>query len=145
MKKISKQLTFVYVFLVAIALAIVALYEFGVLESGVLADSKQTEFVAMTTMELTSLAAAFIGLRLFKFRMIHAQLVKYKESAMLKWGLLRLLILEVPMVVNTYLYYMYMNPTFGYLAIILLLTLPFVMPTESRCIAETTEEETTEE
>ena len=144
MKKISKQLTFVYILLLAIALAIVALYEFGVLESGVLADSKQTEFVALTVMELTSLAAAFIGLRLFKFRMIHNELVTNEEPAMLKWGLLRLLILEVPMIVNTYLYYIYMNTTFGYLAIILLLCLPFVMPTESRCLAETTEEETTE-
>ena len=144
MKKISKQLTFVYILLLAIALAIVALYEFGVLESGVLADSKQTEFVALTVMELTSLAAAFIGLRLFKFRMIHNELVTNEEPAMLKWGLLRLLILEVPMVVNTYLYYIYMNTTFGYLAIILLLCLPFVMPTESRCLAETSEEETTE-
>ncbi len=144
MKKISKQLTFVYILLAAIALAIVALYEFGVLESGVLADSKQTEFVALTVMELTSLAAAFIGLRLFKFRMIHNELVTNEEPAMLKWGLLRLLILEVPMVVNTYLYYIYMNTTFGYLAIILLLCLPFVMPTESRCLAETSEEKTTE-
>ena len=144
MKKISKQLTFLYILLLAIALAIVALYEFGVLESGVLADSKQTEFVALTVMELTSLAAAFIGLRLFKFRMIHNELVTNEEPAMLKWGLLRLLILEVPMVVNTYLYYIYMNTTFGYLAIILLLCLPFVMPTESRCLAETSEEETTE-
>ena len=144
MKKISKQLTFVYILLAAIALAIVALYEFGVLESGVLADSKQTEFVALTVMELTSLASAFIGLRLFKFRMIHNELVTNEEPAMLKWGLLRLLILEVPMVVNTYLYYIYMNTTFGYLAIILLLCLPFVMPTESRCLAETSEEETTE-
>lgn len=144
MKKISKQLTFFYILLAAIALAIVALYEFGVLESGVLADSKQTEFVALTVMELTSLAAAFIGLRLFRFRMIHNELVTNEEPAMLKWGLLRLLILEVPMVVNTYLYYIYMNTTFGYLAIILLLCLPFVMPTESRCLAETTEEETTE-
>ena len=144
MKIISKQLTFVYILLLAIALAIVALYEFGVLESGVLADSKQTEFVALTVMELTSLAAAFIGLRLFKFRMIHNELVTNEEPAMLKWGLLRLLILEVPMVVNTYLYYIYMNTTFGYLAIILLLCLPFVMPTESRCLAETTEEEMTE-
>lgn len=144
MKKISKQLTFVYILLAAIALAIVALYEFGVLESGVLADSKQTEFVALTVMELTSLAAAFIGLRLFKFRMIHNELVTNEEPAMLKWGLLRLLILEVPMIANTYLYYIYMNTTFGYLAIILLLCLPFVMPTESRCLAETSEEETTE-
>ena len=139
MKKISKQLTFVYVLLVAVALAIVAIYELGLLESGVLADSKQTEFVAMTVMELTSIGAAFLGLRLFKFHMIHDELVCLKESAMLKWGMLRLLILEVPMVVNTYLYYMYMNATFGYLAIILLLTLPFVMPTESRCIDETSE------
>ena len=59
---------------------------------------------------------------------------------MLMWGMLRLLVLEVPMVVNTYLYYMFMNPTFGYLAIILLLCLPFVMPTVGRCIDETTEE-----
>ncbi len=139
MKKISKQLTFVYVVLVAVALAIVAIYELGLLESGVLADSKQTEFVAMTVMELTSIGAAFLGLRLFKFHMIHDELVCLKESAMLKWGMLRLLILEVPMVVNTYLYYMYMNATFGYLAIILLLTLPFVRPSESRCIDETRE------
>ena len=141
MKKVSKQLTFVYVLLVVVALAIVALYEFDVLESGVLADSKDTEFIAMTIMELTSLAAAFLGLRLFKFRMIHAELVTRKESAMLKWGMLRLLMLEIPMVCNTYLYYIYMNPTFGYLAIILLLCLPFVFPSESRCIAETTEVE----
>ena len=141
MKKVSKQLMVIYVLLVAVALGLVALYEFDVLESGTLADSKQTEFVAMTCMELTTLVAAFLGLRLFKFPMIHKQLVTDQEPAMLKWGILRLLVLEVPMVSNTYLYYLYMNPTFGYLAIILLLCLPFVFPSESRCIAETTEEE----
>ena len=141
MKKISKLLMLIYVLLVAVTLVIVALYECVALESGVLADSKQTEFVAMTIMELTTLVAAFLGLRLFKFPKIHADLVTRKEPAMLKWGILRLLVLEVPMVVNTYLYYMYMNPTFGYLAIILLLCLPFVFPSESRCIDETTEAE----
>ena len=140
MKKVSKLLTLVFVSLVAVALALVALYESGVLESGALADSKQTEFVAMTAMELTTLVAAFLGLRLFKFPKIHADLITRKEPAMLMWGMLRLLVLEVPMVVNTYLYYMFMNPTFGYLAIILLLCLPFVMPTVGRCIDETTEE-----
>ena len=120
---------------------IIVLYESGVLESGVLVDSKQTEFLAMTGMELTSLTGAFLGLRLFKFQKIHDALVTLKEPALLKWGMLRLLILEVPMVSNTYLYYMYMNTTFGYLAIILLLCLPFVFPSLSRCIAETTEED----
>ena len=144
MKKVSKTLMLIYVLLIAITLAIVALYELNVLESGVLADSKQTEFVAMTAMELTTLCAAFLGLRLFKFPKIHSDLVTNEEPAVLKWGILRLLILEVPMVVNTYLYYMYMNTTFGYLAIILLLCLPFVFPSLNRCIAETTEEEQTE-
>ena len=138
MEKVSKQLTFVYVLLVAVALAIVALNEFGIMESGTLADSKDSEFLAMSAMELTTLAAAFLGLRLFKFPKIHTELVTRKEPAMLKWGMLRLLVLEVPMVCNTYLYYMYMNPTFGYLAIILLLCLPFVFPSLNRCIDETT-------
>jgi len=141
MKKVSIQLMLVYVLLVAVALAMVALYEFGVLESGVLADSKQTEFVAMTITELATLVAAFLGLRLFKFPKIHADLITRKEPAMLMWGMLRLLVLEVPIVSNTYLYYIYMNPTFGYLAIILFLCLPFVFPSENRCIAETTEAE----
>ena len=141
MKQVSKQLMLVYTLLVAVALVIVLLYELDVLEAGTLVDSKQTEFVAMTTMELTSLAAAFLGLRLFKFPRIHESLVTQKEPALLKWGMLRLLVLEVPMVSNTYLYYIYMNTTFGYLAIILLLCLPFVFPSVNRCMAETTEEE----
>ena len=141
MKKISIQLMAVFTLLLVAMVGIIALYESGVLESGVLTDSKQTEFLAMTGMELTSLAGAFLGLRLFKFQNIHDELVTKKEPALLKWGMLRLLILEVPMVSNTYLYYMYMNTTFGYLAIILLLCLPFVFPTQSRCIAETTDED----
>ena len=141
MEKVSKQLMLVYMLLVAVALVLVLLYELDVLETGFLADSKQTEFVAMTCMELTSLAAAFLGLRLFKFPKIHEELVTQKEPAMLKWGILRLLVLEIPMVSNTYIYYIYMNTTFGYLAIILLRCLPFVFPSVNRCIAETTEEE----
>ena len=59
---------------------------------------------------------------------------------MMKWGTIRLLILEVPMLVNTLLYYIYMNTTFGYMAIILLLCLPFVFPSLNRCLAETSDE-----
>ena len=54
-------------------------------------------------------------------------------------GMTRLIILEAPMVINTLLYYIYMNTTFGYLGIILLLCLPFVFPSLSRCEDETTE------
>ena len=141
MEKTQKILMAFFLGLLAAALLMVVLYETDILEAGVLADSKQTEFIATTTMEITTLAGVFLALRLFKFRAIHQNLVSQKAPALLKWGLLRLVLLEGQMLCNTYLYYMYMAPTFGYMAIILLLCLPFVWPSMERCMAETTEEE----
>jgi hypothetical protein len=140
MKQISKKLMIVYLALLAIAIGLIILYETETLEAGVLATEEQSKFLFTTFMELGSLAAAFFGLRLFKFQAVHNDLVTRKEPAMMKWGLIRLLILELPMVADTLLYYIYMYTTFGYLAIILLLCLPFVFPTLNRCLAETSEE-----
>ena len=140
MKKVSKQLMVFYIVQIVMALVIIVLFETGELPVGVMAADKQSEFVLTALMEILSLGAAFLGLRLFKFQAIHRDLVSRKEPAMWKWGMTRLLILEAPMVINTLLYYIYMNTTFGYLGIILLLCLPFVFPSLSRCLAETTEE-----
>lgn len=141
MRSISRKLTVVYMLLAALALIVILLYETDILNAGVMEEQKQSEFVLTALMELVSLGAAFLGLRLFKFKTVHQDLVGRKEPAMWKWGVIRLIILEVPMVVNTLLYYWYMNTTFGYLAIILLLCLPFVFPSLNRCLAETSEEE----
>jgi hypothetical protein len=140
MKKVSKQLMVFYIVQIVMALVIIVLFETGELPVGVMAADKQSEFVLTALMEILSLGAAFLGLRLFKFQAIHRDLVSRKERAMWKWCMTRLLILQVPMVINTLLYYIYMNTTFGYLGIILLLCLPFVFPSLSRCLAETTEE-----
>ena len=139
MKKVSKQLMVFYTAQVVLALVVIVLFELDILPEGVKADDKQSEFMLVATMELVSLAAAFLGLRLFKFKAIHNDLINRKERAMWKWGMARLIILEAPMVIDTLLYYIYMNPTFGYLAIILLLCLPFVFPSYNRCVSETTE------
>ena len=140
MKKVSKQLMAFYVAQVALAVVAVIIFELDLLPVGVMAEDKQSDFILTFVMELLSLGGAFLGLRLFKFKAIHNDLVNRKEKAMWKWGMLRLLILEAPMVVNTLLYYIYMNTTYGYLAIIMLLCLPFVFPTLNRCLAETSEE-----
>ena len=139
MKQVSKQLLTFYIAQIVIALVFIVLFETDTLPVGVKADDKQSEFVLTALMEIISLGAAFLGLRLFKFKPIHNDLVNRKATAMWKWGMTRLIILEAPMVINTLLYYIYMNTTFGYLGIILLLCLPFVFPSLSRCEAETTE------
>lgn len=141
MRSISRKLTIVYMSLAALALVLILLYETDILDAGMMEEQKQSEFIMTALMELVSLGAAFLGLRLFKFKAVHDDLVNRNEPAMWKWGLIRLLILEVPMVVDTLLYYLYMNTTFGYLAVMLLLCLPFVFPSLNRCLAETSEEE----
>ena len=139
MKKVSKQLTAFYIAQIVIVLVIIVLFETDMLPVGIKADDKQSDFVLTALMEIISLGAAFLGLRLFKFKLIHNDLVKRKAPAMWKWGMTRLLILEAPMVINTLLYYIYMNTTFGYLGIILLLCLPFVFPSLNRCEGEVSE------
>ena len=139
MKKTQKTLMTLYAGIIVMALLLVVLFETDVMESGRLAGSNQSEFIATAVMELLSLGGAFLGLRLFKFSAVRSRLMAQKASALLKFGLVRLAFIGIPMLCNTLYYYMYMNPTFGYLAIMLLLCLPFVCPTMSRCIDETSE------
>ena len=129
-------LMFIFVIAIVIVLAIVAGFETGEFESGLLVEEKNAEFLLTAIMELVTLGCVFLALRLFKFGKVHADLVTMKEYALRKWGTLRLLLLVVPMVANTLFYYLFVNTTFGYMAIIQLLCLPFVFPTMSRCLSE---------
>ena len=92
-------------------------------------------------MELLTLAAVPLALKMFRFRCIHNDLVKRKAPALRRWGVIRLSLLSVLLVANTLLYYIYMNTAFGYMALIVLVCLPFVYPSMDRCLTETEEEE----
>ena len=141
MKKTQQFLMTVFVGILLVTAIIVVVYETNILSPGGNVLSKESEFINVAIMEVATLACVFLALRLFKFKQIHQALVTEKAPALLKFGIIRLILLELPMLSNTLFYYMYMNTTFGYLAIILLLCLPFVVPTMNRCIAETTEDE----
>jgi hypothetical protein len=71
-----------------------------------------------------------------KFKKIEADLQERHEEALLKWGVLRLSMLEVPLILNTICYYLFLNTSFGYMAIILLLCMAFVYPTKEKCNVE---------
>ena len=141
MKRTQCILMGFFITTIVVVVALVVLFETDVIASGLLEGDNLTEFVFTTMMELITLGFAFLSLRLFKFGTIRADLFARKETALQKWGVLRLMLIQGPLWFNTLLYYLYMSPTFGYLAIILALCLPFVYPGMSRCIADTTEEE----
>lgn len=123
----------------SVAIIIVVLYEGELLETGMLTEDTSMEFVLTTLMELLSLAAIFVGLRMFKKKRIHDDLTTRKALALRFWGLVRLCIIGLPLSLNVLFYYLFMNTTFGYMAIIMALCLPFVYPTLNRCLTETEE------
>lgn len=123
--------------MIGITVVLVVLFETDVLPSGLMVTEKQTEFLLTTLMELLTLASVYMALRLFKFDKVHQELVTLKADGLRRWGLIRLAILLPPMLLNTVFYYLFMNTTFGYMAIILAICLPFVYPSEARCEAET--------
>lgn len=140
MKNVKNTLTVLLWTVLALALIVVVLFETDVLMFGYYAGSgEQAEFLLTTMMELLTLAVIPLSLKLFKFPRVHADLVSRKAEALRKWGLLRLLMLLVPLLVNTLLYYAYANVAFGYMAIILVIVLPFVYPSMERCQSETEE------
>lgn len=140
MKRTQKILMAEFVAAIAVCVAMVVLFETEVLEPGVWATRPQTEFLVLSLMELLVLAAIPVSLRLFKFEKVHKRLLDSPAEALLSLGTLRLMMLAVPLVVCTLCYYLFMKAAFGYLAIILLLCMCFVVPTLSKCLAETSSE-----
>ena len=120
---------------IAVGLVIVVLFENDLLPCGIMiSDDKSVEFVVATIMELLAICVIPVALKLFRFKRISKLLTS--AEALSKWGTIRLLMLCVPMIVNTVFYYMFMNVAFGYMGIIIFLCLFFVVPTKERCRSE---------
>ncbi len=137
-KKVQLLLQLVFWVPVAVALLTVGLGEADVLPVGVLAGAKQAEFVLASVMEVLTIVAIPLALKLFKLKPIATRLTATTGVAALRlWGVVRLSMLCVPMVINIVSYYLFMWVGFAYLAIILLLSLFFVYPSLSRCYDET--------
>ena len=132
MTEVRNKLMALFVGIIVAALLIVVLFETGVL-AGV---NPQMEFAFLTVMELLTIAMIPLALRLLKFKNIENELRERHLEALKKWGALRLLLLELPLVLNTLFYYLFLNTSFGYMAIILLICMVFVYPSEPRCAAE---------
>ena len=128
MNKTINLLRTVLIANVGVAVVIAALYELDILPPGMLAGRPQDEFLSTISMELITIVFIPVALRLFKTKDVEKRLEEGNIKAFRKWGLVRILMITVPLVLNTLLYYSFMNTTFGYMALILLICLPFIYP-----------------
>ena len=128
MNKTISLLRTVLIANVGVAVVIAALYELDILPSGMMAGRPQDEFLSTISMELITIVFIPVALRLFKTKDVEKRLEEGNIKAFRKWGLVRILMITIPLVLNTLLYYSFMNTTFGYMALILLICLPFIYP-----------------
>lgn len=93
-----------------------------------MADRPQDEFLCTIAMELVTIVFIPIALRLFKTKDVERRLDEGDIRTFKTWSIVRILMITVPLLMNTLLYYLFMNTTFGYMALILLICLPFIYP-----------------
>ena len=113
---------------VGMAVAAAALYELDILPSGVWAGRTQDEFLWTISMELITIVLIPTALRLFKTKDVERRVEEGDIKALKTWGMVRIIMITLPLVVNTVCYYLFMNTTFGYMALILLICIPFIYP-----------------
>ena len=128
MKKTVNILRTLFIASVGIAVVVAALYELDILPSGVLAYRPQDEFLCTIAMELVTIVFIPIALRLFKTKDVDRRLDEGDIKTFKTWSIVRILMITVPLLMNTLLYYIFMNTAFGYMALILLICLPFIYP-----------------
>ena len=117
---------------VAISLIMVVIFENDIIIPGFCAAFGRDEFITATIMELITICSIPVALRTFKFGFVKKQVVANGEKSLHFWSMLRMCVLCVLMVINTLLYYVFMNVAFGYMGIITFLIIFLIFPTMER-------------
>lgn len=136
MKETSRKLMIPYIGSIVLAAVMVVLYETQTILEGALAGDVQGEFLAVTVMELLTICSIPVALRLLKFRKVRDIIERKKAEGLYLMALVRMALICLPMLVNTLLYYQYMAPAFGYMAIVGFISMAFITPTVTRCESE---------
>lgn len=123
-----KTIKIIFWAVLALMLAAVILFETNEQLTGFLGVTEADEFKLLSVMEMLTLMSIFLMLRLFKFERIARQIEESPQRALPLWTSVRVAVMLVMIAANGLLYYGTMNTTFGYLAIIMMVSLPFVYP-----------------
>lgn len=133
MKKISKRLMMLFAASLVLEVIIVLLYESQIILEGGYAGNNTAEFIVATVMELLTIIVVPVSLKMIKYGTVQSIIRQQREKGLYKVARFRMFLIILPMLVNTLCYYLFMNVAFLYLAIVLVITLVFIVPTEKRC------------
>ncbi len=104
MKKTILLLRVAFLVPMAVCLVLIALFESGVLLPGGRAGQYVEEFYVLSAMELLAIIAVPAALYMFRIGAVKRRLVAGRENALLRLGLVRILMMALPMMADTLLY-----------------------------------------
>ena len=144
MKDIIKTLRTIFWIDIVLSLLIFGVVEFVLLDltGGMLVGHVQLEFLWQSFSILLTLGGIYGALRMFKLKSIEARIVAYPSICYPTWSIWRLVVLTFVLDNNIMSYWLFANGSFAWLATIVLLTFPFIYPTEERFLYETKSKET---
>lgn len=137
MKKVIRTLKYLFSLILLVTLLLVLVFESELLLPGFILVESKVDFVIKYIMELMTIIIIPLSLRLFKFKSVERKLATKKQHALLRWGVLRIIMLGIPMIINTILYYGFLAVEYGYLSIILLISMIFIYPSKDKSYYET--------
>lgn len=133
MKNLYKVLNAIFWGELVGALLLALVFECGIVPSGLFPPHSELEFIITTVMELATIVLIPTSMRLLKMRKVQDHILQKGFPAFSQWCIIRVFMLTFPLFLNTFLYYAFMQPAFGYMAVILVICLAFVYPSKSRC------------
>ena len=136
MKRNSRRLFAILMATLAVAIAIIVVYETNILTEGAMYGDANVEFLVVMIMELLTICVIPIALRMFRFSIIRNYIEENGLTGHFRMSSARMMLLAVPLLLNVLFYYLFMKVMFAYLAIILAISLIFIIPTVARCESE---------
>lgn len=132
----ARTLLITFAIFITIPIITIVLHETDIITSGILADKEHQEFLVLSVMEILTLCCIPLSMKLMKIRNIRKSIMANPPRNFMKWGIIRLFLIGVPLIINTIFYYSYMNVAFGYMGIIGMLCMFFIYPSKERCANE---------
>lgn len=137
--QLLKILRRMYLMLWILPILLCVLYETGILTDGIFCGDARMEYMLQTVCILLTICLIPLSLRLFNLNLVkHIKELPLEEAlkSYRRWSEIRLLLLCVPVLLNTSFYYLTLNTTGVFCASMVLIASFFCLPTESRIINE---------
>lgn len=115
---------------------IIVLFETNVIEPGMLAGDDLANYWMSIVGVAMVIVTIPLALRLMKNKRIKESVAKSEENY-LRWSLIRIALLEAPLIYNILCYYLLgCEPTFGYMALMTAVAFIFVWPSKDKMAYE---------